>query len=192
VKKGYRQSQAFFDSRYQEDTDPWQFASSAYELNRYHATLAALSRARYRRAYEPGCSVGVLTSALARRCEQVIACDISPTAVRQAQERCAAEPNVSIQVWDVGETLPSGRFDLIVFSELGYYFPVNKLRTLARNLDARLEKDGELIAVHWLGLSGDHVLHGDSVHDVLSASLSLEPLSHSRHSGFRIDSWRCP
>jgi hypothetical protein len=28
----YRQSQAFFESRYQTAKDPWQFASSAYEL----------------------------------------------------------------------------------------------------------------------------------------------------------------
>jgi SAM-dependent methyltransferase len=185
-----RQSQAFFESRYQAAKDPWQFATSAYELDRYHATLAALSKPRYRRAYEPGCSIGVLTAALARRCGQVIACDLSPTAVQHARERCASCGNVAIHVQDAGEVRPSGRFDLIVFSELGYYFSVHKLSGLAHDLQARLEAGGEFIAVHWLGHSADHVLHGDLVHEVLAASLSLELISQSRHVGFRIDAWR--
>jgi SAM-dependent methyltransferase len=192
MSEASRQSQAFFESRYREAADPWQFATSAYELDRYHATLAALSQDRYRRAYEPGCSVGVLTAALAQRCDQVIACDISPTAVGQAQARNAAHGNVSIHVRDVADSMPSGRFDLIIFSELGYYFPIGKLRSLADDLAARLESGGEFMAVHWLGHSDDHVLHGDLVHEVLEASLSLQSISHSRHSGFRIDAWRQP
>src|ERR1700760_676889 len=122
MSRGHRQSRAFFESRYQAAPDPWHFASSGYELDRYQATLAALGKARYKRAYEPGCSVGVLTAELAQRCDCLIACDLSPTAVARARERCASYDNVCIEVRDAAETPPSGHFDLIVFSELGYYF----------------------------------------------------------------------
>jgi SAM-dependent methyltransferase len=187
-----RQSQAFFEARYQASSDPWQFASSAYELDRYQATLESLSRASYRRGFEPGCSVGVLTAALARRIDHLIACDISATAVARAKERCHELWNVEIHQRDVAEGPPEGSFDLIVFSELGYYFSTDRLRTIARQMVDRLEPGGEFVAVHWLGNSADHVLHGDEVHEALAQSLPCEQMAGSRHAGFRIDSWRRP
>jgi SAM-dependent methyltransferase len=185
-----RQSQAFFEARYRASSDPWHFASSTYELNRYQATLQALSRANYRRGYEPGCSVGVLTAALARRVDHLIACDISPTAVACAKERCRELTNVELYQRDAAEGPPDGTFDLIVLSELGYYFSADRLSAMTRKMLGRLEPDGEFIAVHWLGNSADHVLHGDEVHEVLVQSLSGERIAGSRHAGFRIDSWR--
>jgi Nodulation protein S (NodS) len=58
-------SEASFEAKYRHSPDPWQFAASPYEQRRYAAILRSLSRARYSRAFEPGCSVGVLTAALA-------------------------------------------------------------------------------------------------------------------------------
>jgi SAM-dependent methyltransferase len=185
-----RQSRAFFEARYQAASDPWQFGSSAYELNRYRATLAALAQKRYRRAFEPGCSVGVLTAALASRVEQLVACDISDTAVALCQERCRCFTNVEIHQGDVAAKSPEGTFDLIIFSELGYYFSAERLRTVASQLASRLDPGGEFVAVHWLGDSADHVLHGDEVHELLAHSLPGEWIKGSRHEGFRIDSWR--
>jgi len=184
------QSQAFFEARYQASSDPWHFASSTYELNRYRATLEALSRASYQRGFEPGCSVGVLTEALARRVNHLIACDISPTAVACARERCRELANVEIHQRDAADGPPEGRFDLIVFSELGYYFSVDRLSAMARQLADRLEPGGDFIAVHWLGNSADHVLHGDEVHGALAQALPCQHVAGSRHAGFRIDSWR--
>lgn len=185
-----RQSQAFFEARYRASSDPWHFASSTYELNRYQATLEALSRANYRRGFEPGCSVGVLTAALARRIDHLIACDISATAVACARERCRSLTNVEIYQRDAEEGPPAARFDLIVFSELGYYFSADRLREMARQLADRLEPGGDFLAVHWLGNSADHVLHGDDVHGVLAQALPCKHVAGSRHAGFRIDSWR--
>lgn len=186
-----RQSQAFFEARYTASSDPWQFASSPYELNRYEATLEALSRPSYRHAFEPGCSVGVLTAALARRVEHLIACDISPTAVAYAKERCREFSHVEIYQRDAAAGPPQGTFDLIMFSELGYYFTADRLQAIARLMAQRLAPDGELVAVHWLGHSPDHVLHGDEVHEVLAQVLPAR-IGGSRHAGFRIDSWRRP
>jgi SAM-dependent methyltransferase len=185
-----RQSQAFFEARYQASNDPWQFASSPYELDRYHATLDALTRATYRRGFEPGCSVGVLTAALAQRVEHLIACDIADTAVSYARQRCRDLSNVEIYHGDATERLATGTFDLIVFSELGYYFSADRLRTVVRQMASQLEPGGEFVAVHWLGRSPDHVLHGDVVHGVLAETLPCEWIGGSRRPGFRIDSWR--
>jgi protein-L-isoaspartate O-methyltransferase len=185
-----RQSQAFFEARYQASSDPWRFASSTYELDRYQATLDALSRPAYRRGFEPGCSVGVLTAALAGRVEHLIACDIAETAVACAKERCREFSHVEIHHRDVVQRPPGGTFDLMVFSELGYYFSVKRLTAMARQMASRLEPGGEFVAVHWLGTSADHVLHGDVVHELLARNLLCEWIGGSRHAGFRIDSWR--
>jgi len=185
-----RQSPAFFEAKYHASRDPWQFSSSNYERERYDATLAALSRASYQRGFEPGCSIGVLTAALAPRVRQLIACDISDTAVALARDRCRGLAHVDIYRGDVAEGPPPGAFDLMVFSELGYYFSPTRLIALADRMADSLQAGGEFVAVHWLGSSADHILHGDAVHEVLARNLPCQWISGSRHAGFRIDSWR--
>ena len=61
----------YFEGIYADGPDPWGFETSEYERRKYDLTLAALPRRRYARALEPGCSIGVLTADLARRCDAV-------------------------------------------------------------------------------------------------------------------------
>ena len=178
-----------FEQRYQASADPWDFAASPYELGRYEAILRTLRRPRYRLAFEPGCSVGVLTSKLAQRCDFVVATEVSPTALEEARRRCSDATNIQFELRDVADALPPGRFDLIVFSEIGYYFSAEELAQVAQALAEALEPGGELIAVHWLGESEDHVLHGDVVHQTLEQVLPLNRFTSIRHSGYRLDGW---
>jgi len=180
---------AAFESRYRESDDPWNFASSAYEQNRYAMTLQALARHRYRRAFEPGCSIGALTAQLAPLCEELVATDVSPTALARAQERCAEFNHVRFVEAGLESAEPAGPFDLIVLSEIGYYFTPIALTLIAQRLASSLEADGELIAVHWLGHSKDHVLHGDEVHHTLMQCLPLKRRKSERYEGFRLDAW---
>jgi protein-L-isoaspartate O-methyltransferase len=185
-------SQAAFEAKYRQSPDPWNFTASRYERERYSLTLHSLMRPHYRRAFEPACSIGVLTAALAERCGEVHAMDIAPSAVTLARERCANLPNVAISCADLATQCPTGPFDLIVFSELGYYFSDPQLRQIAQTLSAELDLSGELIAVHWLGESEDHCLHGDRVHAILKDALapSCTWIKGDRRPGFRLDTWR--
>ena len=184
-------SQAAFEAKYRQSADPWQFAASPYEQRRYATTLRALTRARYTHVFEPGCSVGVLTAALAHRSDNLLASDIAPTAVRLARERCAGLSNVSIDQADIGRSVPPGPFDLIVFSELGYYFQPDSLARIACSLGEAIAPGGEFVAVHWRGDSADHVLHGDRVHSILKETLSTYCtwLKGERHLEFMLDVW---
>ncbi len=185
-------SQAAFEAKYRHSGDPWNFSNSRYERDRYQCTLRSLMRARYRLAFEPACSIGVLTAALAQRCDAVQAVDIAPSAVAMARRRCANFPGVAISCADLTAQIPQGPFDLIVFSELGYYFSAAQLRRIAQSLGAALEADGELVGVHWTGTSEDHLLHGDQVHAILEEALtpSCARIKGARHPGFRLDTWR--
>jgi SAM-dependent methyltransferase len=185
-------SQAAFEAKYRQFGDPWDFTGSRYERDRYELTLRSLMRTQYRRAFEPACSIGVLTAALAERCDEVQAMDIAPSAVAMARQRCANFPRVKISCADLAAQCPEGSFDLIVFSELGYYFEEARLTRIAESLSAALEPGGELIAVHWLGTSEEHLLHGDQVHAILKDALAKPCawIKGARHPGFRLDTWR--
>ena len=188
----YRVSQSFFETKYRERADPWNFASSAYEQSRYEAILRSLGHRRYQRAFEPGCSIGVLTARLAGICESVQAMDISPSAVQNACIRCKDLANVEITCGAIPDLLPSGCFDLIVFSEIGYYLDEAQLQTVGTILAGRLEANGIFLAAHWLGSSPDHILSGDRVHEILGGLEGLS-LEHSeRHAEFRLDRWVRP
>ena len=60
----------YFTDMYAEASDPWGLAERWYEQRKYAITVAMLPQPRYRHAFEPGCSVGVLTERLAGRCHQ--------------------------------------------------------------------------------------------------------------------------
>ena len=185
-------SPEFFEAKYRQQSDPWNFALSPYEQNRYDVTFAALANRRYGLAFEPGCSVGVLTERLAAICQRVQAMDISATAVEQALARCRHLPNVEITCGAVPGFLPPGRFDLVVLSEIGYYLPEDQLNSLGEALVQRLAPQGVLLAVHWLGHSEDHLLSGDRVHQVLHGLDGLVHEHGERHAGFRLDRWLRP
>ena len=178
-----------FENRYRENPDPWNYRASPYERGKYQVTLESLSRPRYANAFEPACSLGELTAMLASRCGRLLATDVSETAVERARVRCAGLHNVRIECRDLRGGLEGGPFDLIVLSEIGYYFDIESLAVLARQLAEGLCINGELIAVHWRGHSNDHVLHGDEVHRCLHHTLALQHRLGDHHPGYRLDSW---
>lgn len=186
-------SPSAFEARYRADADPWDFATSSYEQGRYDEVLGALQRPDYRRAYEPGCSIGALTERLALRCAALYAVDVSATAIAEARARCAGLPQVHLAVGSVTDPIPN-ELDLVVFSEIGYYFETPELDAIIEHLVRALEAGGELVACHWLGHSNDHRLHGSVVHERLTAVLG-DRFAHMHHEdapGFVIDGWRRP
>ena len=182
-------SREFFDEKYRADPDPWNFSSSAYELNRYDEIMRVLGDRNFNRGFEPGCSIGVLTERLAARCEHLLAMEISPRAVAVARRRCERYPNVRVVEGALPYDLPRDTFDRVVFSEMGYYFERGVLAGIRDLLIERLAKQGVLVGVHWLGVSADHRLTGDEVHDVLRSSNSLRMTASRRYDGFLLESW---
>jgi SAM-dependent methyltransferase len=115
-------SPTFFEEKYRENPDPWYFSVSEYELARYQAIIATIAHKHYLRAFEPGCSIGVLTELLATVCDFVEAIDFSPTAIAAARKRCSQLKNVDIFCTSLRKRMPVTGFDLVALSEIGYYF----------------------------------------------------------------------
>lgn len=163
---------SYFDRLYADSEDPWGFQSRWYEERKYALTLAALPLARYRRAFEPGCSIGVLTALLAQRCDQIVAMDPSEAALAHAASR--TPPHVELVRGSVPVEWPEGRFDLIVVSEVAYYFDGEDLEEFVERSRASLEPEGNLVAVHWRAKVGDYPGEAAAVHTALRSA--FEPL----------------
>jgi SAM-dependent methyltransferase len=160
---------AWFEQMYAADPDPWGFATSAYEREKYAASLAALPPRRFARALEVGCSIGVFTGLLAARCDDLLAVDVSPTALAIAHQRC---PGVRFAECRIPGEWPSGRFDLVVLSEVLYYLNDADSAAAALCLGATLRPGGCALLVHYLGPT-DYPASGDAAAERFIAAAGL-------------------
>lgn len=177
----------YFEQMYAETADPWGFASRWYEQRKYALTLAALPRPRFRRAFEPGCSIGVLTHGLALRCDHLLATDIVGTALAQARQRVAALDHVEIRRLAIPDEWPPGTFDLIILSEIGYYFSSDDLDRVVTAAVRSIEPGGHLLAAHWRHPVAGYPLTGDAVHVALADADGLTRESHHVERSFLLD-----
>lgn len=152
----------YFDRLYAASEDPWGFSTRWYEARKYALTMAALPRARYRRAFEPGCSIGVLSALLASRCDQLVASDPSEAALAAAASR--VPEHVELVRAAVPRQWPAGEFDLVVCSEVGYYLAATDLERLTTRIASSLTPDGHVVAVHWRPQVSDYPGNGELVH----------------------------
>lgn len=183
----------YFDRLYAEDPDPWGFATSDYERDKYAATLAALPAGRrYPRALECGCANGVFTERLAPRCDALLAVDAAERAVTAARERLASRPHVSLERRVLPAELPAGPFDLVVCSEVLYYWDAATLRDALPRLRDALAPGGSLLAVHWRHPTRTYPLQGDEVHALLHAELGLSPAMTATTDDYRLDRFDRP
>ena len=174
----------YFRERYAASPDPYGLAERWYEARKYALSTALLPRQRYGAAFEPGCSVGVLTAMLAARCDSLLACDAVPDAVASAKARTAGLPGVRVVQRAIPGEWPPHSFDLIVFSELLYYFDDADLgQVLGLGLGS-LRPGGHLLAVHWRHPAPNHPRTGDDVHEDLAAQPGLARLARYRDPDF--------
>jgi SAM-dependent methyltransferase len=177
----------YFRELYRTNADPWTYAASTYERQKYDATLNALPRARYRSALELGCSVGVFTALLAARCDELVAVDVSEDALAQAAQRCRGTPHVRFAACDLLTDFPAGRFDLVTFCELGFYFGPNDRRQIRDAIAEALFSGGDLVLVHWTPLVEGHAATADAVHEDFVHDARFVHRGDARGQTFRLD-----
>ena len=181
-----------FERIYAERPDPWGFESSPYERAKYADTLSALDARRYRNGLELGCSIGVMTEALAARCDALLAIDISATALARARTRCAALPWVQFVQTALPDGLPAlhpGSCDLAVLSELLYFLSPYDIDRLMAAVLAASAPDATIVLVNWTGdtntpCTGDEAAERARTSCLRAGRRVGEP---RRRDGYRLD-----
>lgn len=182
----------YFRNVYAAEDDPFMLDSKWYERRKYALTLASLPKPHYRRALEPGCSIGVLTEQLATRCDHVVSTDVVDSALDSARRRVGDTAAVEFALWSLSDdwsTLPTpeAMFDLIVISEVGYYLDADDLTAAATRVVEHLEAGGTLAAAHWRHDVDDYPISGDRVHEIIAATRGLALLSRYLDEDVRIE-----
>ena len=177
----------YFEDLYAESTDPWGFETSDYERKKYERTLESLGERRFRQAFEAGSSIGVFTAMLAPRCEELLAVDTSEKAFEIARERLAEQSHVRVERRTLPEEMPEGPFDLIVASEVLYYWPREVVLEALRNFEEILVQGGVLVAVHWRMETKTYPLQGDEVHELLVRHVRLANVKTIMEPEYRLD-----
>jgi len=171
---------AYFDRMYAGSDDPWRLSTRWYERRKYAVTLAMLPNLRYQHAFEPGCSIGTLTTQLAQRCDHVTAVDVADAAVRGADLRlreAGCRDRVTLARSSLDAAWPAGRFDLLVLSEVAYYLEADALARVLQRECARLRPGANVVAAHWRHDVPDYPLTGDVAHAVIACTPGLTSMA---------------
>jgi cyclopropane fatty-acyl-phospholipid synthase-like methyltransferase len=183
-------SKDYFEKLYStdRDNDPWRFGSSGYERSKYETSLKVLEGHRLGAVFEVGCSIGIFTRMLASHCESVLAADVSEIALTKARANCEKFDNVTVQQLRIPAEWPTGRFDLIILSEILYFLGPDDIRTTARKSLNALTPSGRVLLVNWLGET-DYPCGGDEAAELFfSASRNrLKLIQHHRNPKYRLD-----
>ncbi|HJQ01968.1 MAG TPA: SAM-dependent methyltransferase [Jatrophihabitans sp.] len=181
---------AYLNGMYRAGADPWRIESSWYERRKRDLVLSCLPRQRYRCGFEPGCAAGALTERLAVRTDELLACDLSEIAVRAAAARVARLPQVRVRQLLLPEQWPTGRrFDLIVLSELGYYFTAAGWAELTSRVAAGVTADATVLACHWRHDFAERTASTVALHAELDAALGLPKQSSYTDADLLIEVW---
>jgi SAM-dependent methyltransferase len=177
----------YFDRIYRKRDDPWRLAERWYETRKRALTVAALPRERFVSALEVGCSIGTLTEQLAPRCDQLMAVDIAARAVELAQKRLAPFSHVDVVQQNVARQWPPGERDLVVFSEVGYYFETDSLRQLAARAVASLSENGVIVTCHWRHPVEEYPLTGEEARTLIREASGLSSIASYVDDDFGLD-----
>ena len=179
--------QAHFQGKYDASPDPYQLAERWYEERKRAISVDLLPARRYASAFEPGCSIGMLTALLADRCDRLLSVDAITQAVMAARARTAALPGVRVEQRTIPGQWPDESFDLVVLSEVLYYFDDTDLEEVLGRAVKALNPGGHLLAVHWRHHAPDHPRSGDDVHRILAGDPRLARLARYRDPDFTAD-----
>ena len=178
--RGQLGTQAIFETIYRTNEDPWQSASKRYRYQgwKYDRIVACLpSGRRFRSALDVGCGLGLLSSRLAPRVDEVLGVDIAQTAVDRATATFAGCANLTFQqgnVLDLPRSL-DGRFDLVVIADTLYYLPApitaEVLASVAQRVSELLVPGGIcLLANHYFFSFDPDSKISRRIHDAFAAS----------------------
>jgi SAM-dependent methyltransferase len=162
----------FFDHFFDEG-DPFGFDVHPEEQLKFDRTLEVCGDGPLGRVLELGCAVGTFTEVLAPRATDVLAIDVSQSAVDQVLRRLDGQDHVRAVAMAIPDEFPDETFDLVIASDVLYYLPVPVLQRCVDRIEESLAPGGTFVSVHYVPRMGS-VLNGEEAHGVVIAHTRLE------------------
>lgn len=179
----------YFEDLYRHNSDPWGYDAHWYEARKRQICLALLTKPRYPKVLEVGCSNGHLSFHLAQRAEQLVCIDVSKSAVRLASERLKGFEHVVVENRKIPEDYSIQKFDLILISEMAYYLSTDELHHFIEKLKHSLNDDGEILCCHWRHEIQDFELNAEQVHQAFQQHFPFHHYLSLNDPDFMIDLW---
>jgi SAM-dependent methyltransferase len=171
---------------YAGNPDPWGHLTRGYERAKYDATLDAAGPGPFRLGLEIGCGNGVLSAQLAPRCHCLLAVECIPDAAAEARRRLAGHCNAEVVELDAARGLPAIKPDLVVLSEVLYFWQSEEIDALASWLQRQAPPNARVVSVNWLGDTGES-LTGRAAADRLASGLVGWRAHREHRRGFLLD-----
>lgn len=155
--------------------DAWNYSKNPFEKARFDIVTRTLSDVPTTKVLEVGCAEGHLTRRMAGHASDLLACDIVNEAIDRARTNCRDLRNVRFLRMDVRTGWPGEMFDLLVYSDVLYFFSKKEVRQVIGD-SARYVNDG------------GHLLFANEWHSryrwFTHPSFIMEQLHESEH-------WKC-
>ena len=155
-----KKARNFFEDLWKSD-DPWSLETSQFEKDRYESILTMINDRHYERALEIGCGSGTFTRLLPSFVNEVVALDISATAIERARNAGNSNNAIDYRVANIMEydVRKEGPWDLVIMSEtvyyLGWLYSFFEVGWLAAELLASMNNDGRLVLANTRGKIDD-------------------------------------
>ncbi|WP_087724502.1 class I SAM-dependent methyltransferase [Pandoraea sp. PE-S2T-3] len=184
-----------FESMYRDDLDPWSAGISWYERRKRTMLMASLPHEGYHHALELGCGTGHATRLLALRCATVRAVDISPTAIAECSRVLAQDGTSNVQLEglclpDAWPSMTDESVDLVIVSELSYYFSDKDLETFVTRCLQSLAIDGDWVMCHCKTIFHDRQQTTEQIRRSMERLVGIERIVTHDDAGFGLDVWR--
>jgi len=161
--------------------DAWGYEQRQFESRRFELIMKLASLVPARTALEVGCAEGHLTQRLSPLVRELVACDIVEEAVHRAEANCRECANVRFLCVDVRRQWPAGMFDLLIYSDVLYYFTKREVRNVVCESARHVSPNGHfLFANEWRADYRWHT-HPDYVMRQLDRSHDWELVWRQKH-----------
>ena len=114
----YSDGEDDFERLFKWSDDPWNFQQSRYERERLQFLLQIVQQYPHASILEIGCAEGLFTSELSKISKEVVAIDVSPTALVRSKQRC---PDVTFLHTSLENFSSDRKYDMVICSETLYY-----------------------------------------------------------------------
>lgn len=182
-------SRVYFEDLYRHNNDPWGYDFHWYEARKRQICLSLLTKPRYPKVLEVGCSNGHLSFHLAQRAEELVCIDVSERAVQLASARLQEFEHVVVENRKIPEDYSIQKFDLILISEMAYYLSADELHQFIEKLKHSLNDDGEILCCHWRHEIQDFELNAEQVHQAFQQHFPFHHYLSLNDPDFMIDLW---